>query len=375
MNKLFKSFVLLFLVFALVACSSGTDGEDKPSEGNSEYGANSLYLITDVGTIDDKSFNQGSWEGLVQLGEEIGVEAKYLQPAEKSTAAYSASIAEAANAGAKIIVTPGFLFENAVHAAQAEYPEVKFILIDGEPRPEAPDADTFMPAEYKENTVGVLYQEEQSGFLAGYAAVKEGLTKLGFMGGMAVPAVVRFGYGFVAGADYAAAEMGVKVDMTYTYLNSFNPDPQFTTQAQSWYNNGTEAIFVAAGGAGNSVMAAAEAADKWVIGVDVDQKDESERVLTSAMKNLKGSVYAMAKSVVDGTFEGGKTDVLTIDTDMVQISDDLSRFTTFTQADLDKVVADLKADKDGIKTNIPNTESGEKITDIKFENVTVSLFE
>ena len=372
MNKLFKSFVLLFLVFALVACSSGNDAGEKPGEGSSEYGANSLYLITDVGTIDDKSFNQGSWEGLKQLGDEIGVEAKYLQPAEKSTSAYLASIAEAANAGAKIIVTPGFLFENAVFEAQSEYPEVKFILIDGEPRPESAD---YAPAEYKANTVGVLYQEEQSGFLAGYAAVKEGLTKLGFMGGMAVPAVVRFGYGFVAGADYAAKEMGTKVEVTYTYLNSFNPDPQFTTQAQSWYNNGTEAIFVAAGGAGNSVMAAAEASGKWVIGVDVDQKDESERVLTSAMKNLKGSVYAMAKSVVEGKFEGGKTDVLTIDTDMVQISDDLSRFTTFKKADLDAIVADLKADKDGIKKNIPNTESGEKITDIKFENTTVNLFE
>lgn len=366
MNKFFKGFALTFLVFALVACSSGSNDKG----GKSEYGAKTLFLITDVGTINDKSFNQGSWEGLVQLADELGTKAEYIQPQEKSTAAYISSINEAVAAGAKIVVTPGYLFENAVHTAQEAHPNVKFILVDGEPRPESKE---FKPAEYKTNTVGLLFREEQSGFLAGYAAVKEGFTKLGFMGGMEVPAVIRFGYGYVAGADLAAKELGVQIQMRYTYLNSFQPEAEHKTKAQAWYNDGVEAIFVAAGGAGNSVMAAATDADKWVIGVDVDQKAESPRVLTSATKNLKASVYKEAKAIVENKFEGGKTFILNIDENMVQLPDDFSRFKKFTKADYEKLYADVKADKDGMKKAIPNTESGKSVTDLKVTNTTVTL--
>lgn len=364
MKKLLKSLVLLFVAFALVACSSGTE----PDADDGELGANSLYLITDVGTIDDRSFNQGSWEGLVQYGQEIGVEAKYLQPAEKSTQAYLAEITTAVEAGAKIVVTPGYLFEEAVYQAQTLYPDVKFILVDGEPR-----SGDGAAASYTDNTVGILYHEEQAGFLAGYAAVKEGFTQLGFMGGMQVPAVVRFGYGYVAGADYAARELGIDIDIRYTYLNSFLADPQWDTQASAWYNDGVEVIFAAAGGAGNSVMAAAnKTTGKWVIGVDVDQKDEATSVLTSAMKNLKSSVYEAAKSVGDDAFDGGKTLTLSINEDMVQLSDDFSRFTTFTQDDYDAIVAKLKADEDGIRTSIPDLNTTDDVTTLELTNTTVT---
>ncbi|MDR0898506.1 MAG: BMP family ABC transporter substrate-binding protein, partial [Oscillospiraceae bacterium] len=163
-----------------------------------------LALVTDLGTIDDKSFNQGAWEGLVKYAEENGISHKYYQPIEQSDDAYLDSIALAVGGGAKLIVTPGYLFETPIYMAQDMYPDVKFVLVDGNPH----SADY---AEYRTeaNTVGILYAEEQSGFLAGYAAVKEGYTKLGFMGGMAVPAVIRFGYGFVQGAEYAAKEMGI----------------------------------------------------------------------------------------------------------------------------------------------------------------------
>lgn len=367
MKKLFKSTILALLVLTLVACSSGDKGTDKPA--NDKLGENSLYLITDVGTIDDRSFNQGSWEGLKQYADEIGVKPVYLQPKEESDQEYLAQISTAVEAGAKVVVTPGFMFEKAVHEAQTLYPKVKFILVDGEPR-----ANQDAEAEYQENTVGILYQEEQAGFLAGYAAVKEGFTKLGYMGGYAVPAVVRFGYGYVDGANYAAKEMDKQISVRYTYLNSFNPDPQWEAQASAWYVDGIEVIFSAAGGAGNSVMASAAKADnKWVIGVDVDQKAESEKVLTSSMKNLKGSVYEAVKSVGEGKFVGGKTTRLSIDQDMVQISDDLSRFKNFTKADYDAIVKKLKDDVDGVKKNIPGVESAEKITDLEFSNTTVEL--
>ena len=139
-----------------------------------------LALITDIGTIDDKSFNQGAWEGLVKYAEEKGISHQYYQPTEKSTTAYLESIDQAVKNGAKVIVTPGFLFEEPVYIAQDQYPDVTFILIDGNPH----DADY----NYKtaDNCVGITYAEEQVGFLAGYAAVKDGMTKLGYMGGMAV---------------------------------------------------------------------------------------------------------------------------------------------------------------------------------------------
>ena len=265
-----------------------------------------LALITDIGTIDDKSFNQGAWEGLVKYAEEKGISHQYYQPTEKSTTAYLESIDQAVKNGAKVIVTPGFLFEEPVYIAQDQYPDVTFILIDGNPH----DADY----NYKtaDNCVGITYAEEQVGFLAGYAAVKDGMTKLGYMGGMAVPAVVKYGYGFVQGAEYAAQELGMddgSIELMYNYTGGFDATPEAQNQAASWYNNGTEVIFAAGGAVGNSVMAAAEAAGTKVIGVDVDQSGESETVITSAMKGLGTSVYDMIAAYYNGSFPGGENKV------------------------------------------------------------------
>lgn len=354
MKKLGKSLVLLFLAIALLGCTAKQE--------------KNLFLITDIGTIDDKSFNQGSWEGMKKYADEVKSKPTYLQPAEKTTQAYYAEIVNAAEAGAKVIVTPGYLFEEAVHQAQEAYPDIKFVLVDGNPH-----AGDYV-ADYRDNTVGILYQEEQAGFLAGYAAVKDGHTKLGFMGGVAVPAVVRFGYGYVAGADYAAKELGINIEMRYTYLESFLAQPEWEAQASAWYNDGIEVIFAAAGGAGNSVMAAAsKAQDKWVIGVDVDQKDESPTVLTSAFKNLQDSVYDAVKAAMEGTFPGGKAQLLTINEDMVGIPNDFSRFTSFNEDDYKAIVDKLKADENGVRTSIPNTDTTDDAAKLPVTNTTITV--
>ena len=389
MKKLLKLLVIFLVTIALVACGAANNN-NTPNNGNNEtpnngnngnndgtgsvdIDDNSLYLITDLGTIDDKSFNQGSWEGMKQYADEVGVEANYLQPAQQSDSAYLAEIKTAVENGAKVVVTPGFLFANAVLEAQELYPEIYFILVDSTPN--NGDFDGTYVEEVGAKTVSILYKEDQAGFLAGYAAVKEGFTELGFMGGLSVPAVIRFGYGFVAGANHAAEEMEVDVNVRYTYLNSFNQDPQFTTMATSWYNSGTEVIHAAAGGAGNSVMAAAEQEGKWVVGVDVDQKDESSSVLTSAMKNLKGSVYDATKAVFEGEFPGGEILNLGVEVEGVQISADFSRFETFTEAEYDALYADLVADKDGLASNIPNDSTVEDISTVDFSRVTVEFIE
>lgn len=331
---------VLVSVFAIAAC------EKKTYE---------IALITDVGTINDKSFNQGAWEGVEKYAKEHNISYKYYQPDTKATDDYIKSIDVAVQNGAQIIVTPGYLFENAVWVSQTAHPEVKFVILDGGPHnvtnwDDMSTLDGGAPNfEIKQNVYSILYAEEESGFLAGYAAVKEGFKKLGFMGGMSVPAVVRFGYGFIEGANYAATEMGLAddaIEITYEYLNSFEPKSEHQTKAASWYSSGIELIFAAAGGAGNSVMKAAEqATGKWVIGVDIDQKAESERVLTSAMKELGNSVYQTLTGIYDDNQVGGEQVVLDATVDGVGLPADFSRFTTFTTAMYDTIYNKVAQDQ------------------------------
>ncbi|HPA60008.1 MAG TPA: BMP family ABC transporter substrate-binding protein [Clostridia bacterium] len=298
-----------------------------------------LALVTDIGTINDKSFNQGTWEGLVAFAEANNKTYNYYQPTGQSTDIYLDFIEQAVNAGAKVIVTPGFLFEEPIFIAQDMYPDVHFVLIDGNPH--SADYSEFRT---EKNAVGIVFAEEQAGFLAGYAAVKDGYTKLGFMGGMAVPAVIRFGYGFVQGAELAALEMGIEgLVMNYHYTGGFAATPEAQALAAAWYADGIEVIFACGGPVGNSVMAAAEAAGGKVIGVDVDQSGESPTVITSAVKGLAPAVEQTLAAYYAGEFPGGEAQVKDAALDGVGLPMASSKFTTFTQEDYDKIYAQLVA--------------------------------
>ena len=331
MKKVISLFLASVLSVSLAGCGLGAKQAAKVSSGK---GAE-LALSTDVGSIDDRSFNQGSWEGLARYSEEFGITHKYYQPTEKSDEAFTTSINLAAKGGAKVVVCPGYLYEIPIHTMQQKHPEVKFIILDGTPH----SADSPEP-DIGENTASIYFAEEQAGFLAGYAAVYEGYTKLGFMGGIAVPAVIRYGYGFIQGADYAAKEKGMapgSIDMKYTYVGNFEASPENMAKAASWYNEGTEVIFSCGGPGGNSVMKAAENAGKKVIGVDVDQSAESETVITSAMKNLSKAVYDYLTDFYNGEFKGGESITLDASEDGVQLPMDTSRFTVFTQEQYDTI--------------------------------------
>ncbi len=254
-----------------------------------------IALITDKGNIDDKSFNQGSWEGVVKFAEENKYSHKYYKPEEASDAGYLAAIDLAVTGGAKVIVTPGFLFEVPVYEAQTKYPNVKFILLDG-----APHTADYKDQKIEKNVASVKYAEQESGYLAGYAAVTDGLTKLGFMGGMAVPAVQAFGYGYLQGAEAAAAKLGLgdgSVSVTYHYTGNFEENDTNKATAKTMYQEGSEVIFACGGSVGKSVMSAAKEAGKKVIGVDVDQRYDSDTVITSAMKGLGASVEQVLKAI------------------------------------------------------------------------------
>ncbi|MEG1812334.1 MAG: BMP family ABC transporter substrate-binding protein [Clostridia bacterium] len=324
-----------------------------------------VAMITDVGTIDDKSFNQGTWEGIVAYCEANKISHQYYKPAAKSTEAYLDSIEQAVTNGAKVIVTPGFLFEEPIYIAQDMYPEVTFVLLDGNPH----NAD-YSEFRTEKNAVGIVFAEEQSGFLAGYAAVKEGFTKLGFMGGMAVPAVVRFGYGFVQGADQAAKELGIpEVAMNYYYTGGFDATPEAQAMAASWYADGVECIFACGGAVGNSVMAAAKAAGAKVIGVDVDQSAESETVIASAAKGLAAAVEQTLSAYYAGTFPGGQSLVLGAAQNGVTLPMPEGRMVNFTTADYDTIYAKLVS---GEYAPIKD-DAATAATEIKTEIVKVNL--
>ena len=335
-----KKFLLILLTAVLLGVGLTACGTTKKTY--------ELALITDIGTIDDKSFNQGAWEGLKKYADEKKITYAYYKPTEKTDDAYVAAIDLAVKGGAKVIVTPGYLFEPAVYVAQDKYPNVKFILLDGTPH--TPDYKTFR---IEKNVYSIFYAEEQSGFLAGYAAVKDGYTSLGFMGGMAVPAVVRFGYGYVQGAEYAAKELGLtNVTVKYAYLGDFAPSAEHKAAADVWFKSGVQVIFAAAGGAGASVFAAAADNSAKAIGVDVNQSAENAVVITSAMKQLGTSVYNGLKAYYDGKFLGGQSVTLDITVDGVGLPQDFSRFKKFTQADYTAIVTKLVADTAKIRTSI-----------------------
>ena len=326
MKNFLKLIILSIILIISLSC--------KDTKKNSGY---ELALITDIGTIDDKSFTQGSWEGLKKYAEEKGITYKYYKPAGKDTDSKIDSIYLAISSGAKLIVTPGYLFEPAIYKVQDTHPEINFVLLDG-----TPQDGTYTDFRIEKNVYAVLYAEEEAGFLAGYGVVKEGYTNLGVMGGMAEPSVIRFGYGFVQGADYAAKELGVKnIKIDYTYIGGYEPTPEVQTKASSWFIKGVQVIFAPAGGAGNSVMSAAEQNKGYVVGVDVDQSVESPTVITSAMKMIGESVYNAIDEFYKGNFPGGNSVILDAKVHGIGLPMETSKFKNFTKEDYDNIYKKL----------------------------------
>lgn len=286
---------MVFGALALLTSCGDEAAEDKTPE---------IAVVTDVGQLMDKGFNQGTYEGAKAYAEANGIGYKYYQPANGSDASDNDRIdamKQAINNGAKIIVAPGFLQATAMETVAKENPDVKFVFVDGW-------------ALGLDNVTAIVYKEQESGYLAGYAAVMDGYTKLGFTGGGggSNPAVNRFGYGFIQGADAAAAEKGVKVDIKYSfkYGETFSASNELQTQIAGWYADGTEVVFACGGSMFQSVKSAAGEYDNAkIIGVDVDQAGESEKVITSAVKGLSASVEKVLGQFYDGKWDAELADV------------------------------------------------------------------
>ena len=309
MKKILALVLALCMVFALCACGNTPADGNKPAEESKapeaaesstpaapEAPAYKVAMITDYGDITDQSFNQTTYEGCKEFCEANGVDFKYYKPAGDSTAERVAMVDAAVADGYNVVVMPGYAFGETITQVADLYPDVKFIALDVS---QGDLGDYQIP----ENVTCAVYQEELCGYMAGYAAVKLGYTKLGFLGGMAVPAVVRYGYGFVQGADAAATELGADVTLNYVYGNQFSGDADITAYMDTWYANGTEVVFACGGGIYNSAAEAAAKVGGKVIGVDVDQAAIIDAyaegmTVTSAMKGLAPTVKAILGELI-----------------------------------------------------------------------------
>ena len=317
MKKILAMLLVLAMALSLVACGASAPAATEAPKAETPAATEApaapaateapavdtavitkVALVTDVGTIDDESFNQACWEGVEEWCKANGLEYTYYQPTEDSTDARILSIAQAIAEGYNAIVLPGYLFGATLTVCMEEYPDTYFIAVDVASGDLTVDYVTYY--EPAANTACLTFSEEQAGYLAGYAAVKDGYTKLGFLGGMAVPAVIRYGYGFIQGADAAAQELDVAIEINYTYGGQFFGSPEITAKMEGWYQAGTEVVFACGGGIYTSALEAAEKNNGKVIGVDVDQSYVSELIVTSAMKQLKNVTMTVLDALNKG---------------------------------------------------------------------------
>ena len=328
MKKFFALLLSLAMVLALVACGQKDPTPDTPDTPDDpqtkvEY---KVAMITDYGDITDQSFNQTTYEACKAFAEDNSIEFSYFKPAGDNTADRVAMIEKAVDEGFNVIVMPGYAFGGAIVEAAPEFPDVKFIALDvaaddlletavakaGETYDYTPENWDLNKYVDMSNVYCAVYQEELCGYMAGYAAVKLGYKNLGFLGGMSVPAVVRYGYGFVQGVDAAAADLGLTdVKLNYIYGGQFFGDADITAVMDTWYQGGTEVVFACGGGIYTSAVDAAKKVGAKVIGVDVDQAGVIANyagvdgmTVTSAMKGLYPATYdTLTDVIVNGNWD------------------------------------------------------------------------
>ena len=386
MKKLFALLLSLAMVLALVACGQKDPTPDTPDTPDDpqtkvEY---KVAMITDYGDITDQSFNQTTYEACKAFAEDNSIEFSYFKPAGDNTADRVAMIEKAVNDGFNVIVMPGYAFGGAIVEAAPEFPDVKFIALDvaagdlletavakaGETYDYTPENWDLNKYVDMSNVYCAVYQEELCGYMAGYAAVKLGYKNLGFLGGMSVPAVVRYGYGFVQGVDAAAADMGLTdVKVNYIYGGQFFGDADITAVMDTWYQGGTEVVFACGGGIYTSAVDAAKKVGAKVIGVDVDQAGVIAKyagvdgmTVTSAMKGLYPATYdTLTDVIVNGNWEKyvGKIETLGLvsgtdpEANYVQIpmGDGTQWSDSFTQDDYKAMVKDMFDGKITVSNN------------------------
>ena len=371
MKKFLVMLLAAVMVFSFAACGGGSSSEEAAADDTMK-----VAMVTDYGDITDQSFNQTTYEACKAFCESNDVEFTYKKPASDADADRVSSIEEAIEEGYNVIVMPGYAFANAIYEVAPLYENVKFVALDVSEG----DLTAYGEREFDgPNVYSAVYQEEIAGYMAGYAAVKLGYTKLGFLGGMAVPAVQRYGHGFVQGADAAASELGKSdVEIKYVYGGQFFGDADITAAMDTWYGAGTECVFACGGGIYSSAAEAAAKTGGKVIGVDVDQAGIIDgaygegMTVTSAMKGLGATVNTLLGAIKDGKWDeyAGQIQNLglvseTPSENYVQLPDSTQWADGFQQADYETLVKELF---DGTRTVSADIDAIPATTAVKVDD-------
>lgn len=330
MKNTWKGILGCFLMAALL-CGCGK-GEDEKE----------VALITDGGTVDTASLDKEAWDGIARYCKEEKLTYGNYVPDEKNTEGFEKTIREAAENGAKVIVCAGDEFSEAVGSMQSEYKKVKFLLLDGVPVDE--DGKEYI----RKNTHAVLFSEQQAGFLAGYAAVTEGYTNLGYLGGEESEQNIQYGAGFIQGADYAAKEKGMsagQVTIRYKYEGSDELNPGVMADANEWYRGGCQVIFACGQPMQTAVQKSAETLGKAVIGSNYNQSSISDSVVISAIKRVQEIAYQQVGAAVDGGFKGGEKESLGTGHDGVGLTMAYTTMTQFTQESYNAIYSQMAEGK------------------------------
>lgn len=307
-KKLISLTLVALSLFSLAGCSNDNNNSNN-NEATLKVG-----MVTDSGTIDDKSFNQGTWEGIEKATNELNIESSYIKPSGVGTNDFLTEIDNLVDSEHNFVITPGYTFEQAIYSAQEKHPDTKFVLIDGTPN------DGQGNSNIGKNTVSIFFAEHEAGFLAGIAtALKIETGDVGFLGGASVPAVQKYNWGFQQGIQYANENLGTNISMkkeNFVYEGTFTNTAGGQQLAASMYDNGVKVIFAAAGSGGIGAITEAKnrainGEEVWIVGVDVDQysdgiyENNDSVILTSAIKKLSQASYDMITAELNNSFPGG----------------------------------------------------------------------
>lgn len=366
MKKILALALVLALAGALfVGCETkpGTGTEapgDAPETVPAPHFDGKVALVTDLGPAEDNSFNQAAWDGVKRACEAYGVAYGCYEPAADSIDHRVEAIEAAVSEGNNVLVLAGYLYGEALLRVQDQYPDVWFLAVDV-----CADHLTYDYVTYYDpspNALCITFEEDQAGYLAGYAAVADGCTRLGFHGSYAVPSVIRYGYGFLQGANDAAEEMGIadQISVRYAYENCFCDAVK--NRLDGWFADGTEVVFTGGGSVFTIAVEIAGSHGGKVICSDLDRHSYDDCILTSAMKRMDVAVEEILTDLFRGDWEGGQVRNLSLqDGDYIGLPTDPAawRFGTFTVEQYEKVLNELK---DGTRSCSSDIDSEPKVS-------------
>ena len=356
MKRFLALLTSLAMVFIIAGC--GAPEEEQPEE-QIDY---EIAMVTDAGMIMNGGYSQVAWTAVSEFCADEGLSHKYYKAAEASETAYKEAIDTAVSKGAKVIVSDGYSFEDVVYNAQKEYKDVKFILIDAEPVDQE-SGDTKIG----DNTMAVLFASEQAGYLAGYSAVKDGKTELGFIGEAKKSVIMDYGYGFLQGAEAAAGEDGLSVNVNYHYCTEAEDRDAILDMASEWYKGGTKAIFACGSQVEQPVIEAAELTDGKVIAFETDKSQMSDTVMTSAVKDIAMALEEALEQYIDDEFPGGTVAEYDAANSGVYLDMENGRFESFSKSQYKKAFDSLA----GGSVTVKKYNSGD-ISSLGLSNVSVS---